>query len=155
MPLLDVGAGTGKTIDCILSVARPETLVAVDVSAPMLHELGKKYPQVEIVHGDVFAYFATDPKPFDLITAFSVLELLCDFEPAIDAISRKLNPGGLFIFTYGPILPQRRTQASAETTYWSLPVAPYTMYRQRPDCVLAALARNRLRTLRMTRSSCL
>ena len=103
--VLDVGAGTGKTIDCILSVARPETLVAVDVSAPMLHELGKKYPQVEIVHGDVFAYIATDPKPFDLITAFSVLELLCDFEPAIDAISRKLNPGGLFIFTYGANSP--------------------------------------------------
>lgn len=146
--VLDVGAGTGKTIESLFGVVRPERVVAVDVSAPMLHELAKKYPQVEIVHGDILAYIATEPKPFDLITAFSVLELLCDFEPVIDALAHKLNPGGLFIFTYEPILPQRPTQASAETTYWSLPDAPYTMFRRHPESVIAMLEHNGLRTLR-------
>ncbi|MBV8372578.1 MAG: class I SAM-dependent methyltransferase, partial [Candidatus Eremiobacteraeota bacterium] len=65
--VLDVGAGTGKTIEAVLELVEPDAIVAVDISDGMLEELAKKYPHVETVCDDVLDYLARDPEPFDLI----------------------------------------------------------------------------------------
>ena len=145
--VLDIGAGTGKTIAGILAWAEPETVVAVDVSARMLRELRKKYPNVEIYHGDVLEYLAGDPKPFDLITAFSVFEFLRDLDPVIAALARNLSAGGLFVFIYEPIIAHDPIQSLPETIDWALPNAPRTIYRRHPEQILTVLQRNGLRVL--------
>jgi len=147
--VLDVGAGTGNSIEGILVWTRPTTIVGVDISKPMLDELREKYPQVEIVHADILEYLARDPEPFDLITAFSVLELLWDFESVAGALARKLNSGGIFAFTYEPLLPDHATQGLPETTYRveDEDDLTYTMYRVAPDRVNAWLHRSGLQVI--------
>jgi predicted TPR repeat methyltransferase len=147
--VLDVGAGTGKSIEGILECVRPDSIVAVDISASMLDELKEKYPNVEAVHGDVLDYIQSDPKPFDLITAFSVFELLWDLETVIASLASKLNPGGVFAFTYEPMLAGHPTQGAPETTYQveGHPDLTYTMYRQVSKRVRAWLRQNDLRIL--------
>jgi predicted TPR repeat methyltransferase len=147
--VLDVGAGTGKSIEGILECVRPDSIVAVDISGGMLDELKDKYPNVEVVHGDVLDYVETDPKPFDLITAFSVFELLWDLKTVLAALAHKLNPGGVFAFTYEPLLPDHPTQDSPETTYHveGHPSLTYTMYRRRPERMRKWLRDNGLRII--------
>jgi ubiquinone/menaquinone biosynthesis C-methylase UbiE len=41
--VLDLGAGTGATIDAILACTQPELIVAVDVSGSMLEQLKKRH----------------------------------------------------------------------------------------------------------------
>ncbi|MGA8535651.1 MAG: class I SAM-dependent methyltransferase [Candidatus Tumulicola sp.] len=144
---LDIGAGTGKTIDGVLAWVEPETIVAVDISAHMLLELKKKHARIDIYHGDVLEYLAGDPEPFDLITAFCVFQLLPDLDPVIVSLARKLNPGGLFVFIYEPIIAHHPTQSSAETMDWVLPEAPRSIYRRHPEHILTVLRRSGLRIL--------
>jgi predicted TPR repeat methyltransferase len=139
--VLDIGAGTGKTVDGVLAWAEPETIVAVDISAYMLVELKKKHPRVEIYQGDVLEYLASVPKPFDLITAFSVFELVDNLDAVLAALARRLNPGGLLVFIYEPIIAQYPRQSTAETVDWSLADAPRTIYRRHPEQILALLQR--------------
>ncbi|MBV8372576.1 MAG: class I SAM-dependent methyltransferase [Candidatus Eremiobacteraeota bacterium] len=147
--MLDVGAGTGKSIEAVLRYAKPEAIVAVDISREMLERLAEKYPSVEIVHSDVAQYLATDPEPFDLITAFGVFELLPEVAPLLGALTGKLKPGGLFCFSYEPLLVQHSTQGRSETTY-RIDVSPnvtYTMYRLPAARVLGWVAGCDLLTL--------
>lgn len=140
--VLDVGAGTGHSIEGILVWTRPVSVVAVDVSAPMLAQLQTKFPQVETVHGDILDYLATAPEPFDLITAFSVFELLSDFNDVIAAVARALTPGGILAFTYEPLRKKHAAQNAAESRYSDEDVGvDYTIYRRRPKDVRAMLER--------------
>lgn len=139
---LDVGAGTGHTVESVLVWVRPESVVAVDISAPMLAQLHAKFPHVEIVHADVLEYLERDPEPFDLITAFSVFELLEDFESVATTLAGNLRPNGILAFTYEPLLADHPAQARAETTYRdNLYEAEFTIFRRAPSEVVDWLQR--------------
>lgn len=142
--VLDIGAGTGKTIEAVLAFVKPDAVVAVDVSARMLAELKKKRPCAETYRGEVGDYFATRPDPFDVITAFSVFELLSDVDAAVASLARNLKAGGLFACIYEPIIARRAAQAAAQSVDWAIAEAPRTIYRRHPSDMTALLRRNGL-----------
>lgn len=101
---LDLGAGTGMSVEAIRRHVRPSRIVAVDASAKMLDELrGRRgHDEVRTVHADIADYLEDCEEEFDLVTSMSALE----FVPALPAVLRNmprvLRDGGVFAGTYIP-----------------------------------------------------
>lgn len=67
--ILDIGAGWGEIIPLVTANGLRE-YVGLDFSAPMLEQVARKYPDVQMIHGDLTA---VDGK-FDAIMALEVCE---------------------------------------------------------------------------------
>lgn len=112
--VLDVGAGTGLTLD--LGLAHPDRYTAVDPSPAMLDELLRKHPTVRDVHREPF----TAGSPFtgyDLIVALFGAASYLD-PAALQSIPGRLNPGGrAVLMLYAPgYWPDYYTHAPATAT---------------------------------------
>jgi hypothetical protein len=97
--ILDIGAGTGLTLD--VRIASPARYTGVDPSQGMLNELLRKHPRVNDLHATVFT--ADSPLTgYDLIVAlFGAASYLAP--DAIASIPGRLNPDGhAVLMFYGP-----------------------------------------------------
>lgn len=78
--VLDLGAGTGRTLD--LNVVSPDRYAAVDSSRSMLNVLVRKYPKVAAVYPadvrDLLAGGTFTPGQFDWVVLDSTVELTND-----------------------------------------------------------------------------
>ncbi len=101
---LDLGAGTGLSVDAINNHSSPSRVVAVDVSSKMLEALRQKHPSnsVEVVNSKIEEYLDETDDRFDLITSTSSLEFLPHLPETLGQVTEHLNQGGVFIFTYVP-----------------------------------------------------
>ena len=146
---LDLGAGTGQTIDNVLAYVQPESILAVDVSAKMLDVLKAKHPGVETIQRDIAAYAREDNGSFDLITAVGVLEFVSNFDLrlVISGAAKALNPRGLFAFTYEPIVASVGWQRKKIETSLDWVGSPLTWYRRNPELVRSALKQHGLTIL--------
>ncbi|MGA8534277.1 MAG: class I SAM-dependent methyltransferase [Candidatus Tumulicola sp.] len=140
---LDLGAGTGQTIENVLARVRRESILAVDVSSKMLDLLRAKHPAVETTQRDIVEYVREDGSSFDLITAIGVPEFVSNFDLGlvISGAAKALNPGGPFAFTYEPIVASVRTQRKRVETSLGWVGSPLTWYRRNPGPVRLALKR--------------
>jgi predicted TPR repeat methyltransferase len=150
---LDLGAGTGSTIENALECVAPESIVAVDVSAKMLELLRSKRPGVETIRCDIVTYLHEAGRPFDLITSIGVLELIsdADFELVTSGTAKALRPGGLFVLTYEPIVATVRTQQKSVDKALDWEGVPLTSYRRDAEWVRSALTRHGFRIRSETR----
>ncbi|HSX16877.1 MAG TPA: class I SAM-dependent methyltransferase [Patescibacteria group bacterium] len=117
--VLDLGAGTGLTIETVLQYVQPTSVVAVDFSAHMLEALKAKFPipGLQTVQSDIDAFLVQNHAQFDLITAIGCLDLVPDPVKSLSTIGSHMASGGLFICTYEPQLASAADQAAASTTY--------------------------------------
>jgi len=109
--LLDLGAGTGLTIDAVMQSVQLTKVVAVDVADQMLDILEQKHPElnVECVQDSVEHFMTTDTRQFDLITAIGILDFPADLPTIVSQLGDHLTPSGLALFNY--VIPQKEGQA--------------------------------------------
>jgi len=118
--VLDLGAGTGGSIEAMLEYAQPERVVAVDASQGMIRQLEQKFPNdahIVSIHSDVASYLdRRDRETFDLVTAISLMHFMPDHRVVMNGVARRLNRGARFIFTYAPLILHHPTQGEAQVT---------------------------------------
>ena len=100
--LLDIGCGTGFVIDLVRD--KVKEIHGVDVTQAMLDKVDRSGPaSITLTCGDA-ATFDPGPKPFDIVTSYSVLHHLYDVEPTFRTAYRALKPGGVY---YTDLEPNR------------------------------------------------
>jgi ubiquinone/menaquinone biosynthesis C-methylase UbiE len=102
--MIDLGSGTGNTIEAAFHHVNPTRVTAVDASRAMLDGLSRRFlaGAIELVHTDVASYLRRAPRPADLITSFGVFEFVPELPTALTALARHLSPGGRTVFTFEP-----------------------------------------------------
>lgn len=103
--VLDLGAGTGMSINAILNHAQPSRIVAVDASSGMLEALRQSHEglPIETVRAKVEDYVAKGGEKFDLISSIATFELIKDLPAVLRRITGLLNEGGVLAATYVPL----------------------------------------------------
>ncbi|MCO7189106.1 MULTISPECIES: class I SAM-dependent methyltransferase [unclassified Pseudoalteromonas] len=97
---LDIGCGcTGRFIELLVNEGFKPT--GLDISEEMLALARRKHPDISFVQGDICTYML--PDKYDFITAWdSIWHIpLSEQEPVLAKIINSLNPGGVFIFSFG------------------------------------------------------
>ncbi len=97
---LDIGCGcTGRFLD--LLVSRGFQYTGLDVSAKMIELARQRNPDVCFYHQDICEFNLT--QQYDFITAWdSIWHIPLDMQkPVLNKIIAALNPGGVFIFSFG------------------------------------------------------
>ncbi len=100
--VLDLGAGTGITLEAIRQHAQPSRTVGVDMSPKMLALLEAKenLQGIEIVEDTIQGYVAGCQEKFDFISSFSVLEFLPNLPATLRDTAGLLNENGVLAITY-------------------------------------------------------
>lgn len=97
---LDIGCGcTGRFIELLLS--KGFTPEGVDISDKMIHLAKQRHPNIVFHHNDICSWRI--PQKYDFITAWdSIWHIpLAEQENVLSKIIESLNPGGIFIFSFG------------------------------------------------------
>lgn len=137
--ILDIGIGTGRSIETLYA-AGCRDIVGVDCSANMLAECRRKYPDIVLIEERFEEIDLTAVAPFDLIIASGVLEFIDDLPAAIQKAAGILKKGGVFLFTYEPLIeghdvqeePKSLVVPSQTSDYF---VPDFFTYRYRPSTV--------------------
>ncbi|GAA4853994.1 class I SAM-dependent methyltransferase [Luteimonas vadosa] len=102
---LEVGAGTGLFTLGYLSAARPQRALITDISPKMLDVCRQRLASRAIAEESEVSYALWDgtvncfaPGTFDLITGFSVLHHILDYQDTLAILQKALAPGGRAIF---------------------------------------------------------
>lgn len=94
--VLDAGCGSGRLIKILRE--RGAKITAIDISKKMLERMRKKYPDVEVVEGDVQKMpFASDF--FDVIVAAFLIVHIKNLDEFFEECYRVLRPTGKLIVT--------------------------------------------------------
>jgi SAM-dependent methyltransferase len=130
--LLDLGAGTGQTIETILetlseqSAAPPDRVVAVDYSEQMLdrlraRKLGLPPTGLVVVQDSIEHYLSQVPESdgdrHSLITGVGSFETVPELPEAIADLRQHVVPGGRVIFTYETYMPDSPNQRLSQQTF--------------------------------------
>lgn len=96
--VLDVGAGTGRSIALLREEVRPERTIGVDLSAGMLARAGKNLsqPGTQLLQANATRLPFAD-ETFDVVTSLWMLETLADPPAALREFRRVVRPGGIII----------------------------------------------------------
>jgi ubiquinone/menaquinone biosynthesis C-methylase UbiE len=106
---LELGCGTGKNTEWLLSIA--DHITAIDLSAGMLGKAREKItsPRVQFQQGNMLEAWDTD-RTFDLVVCSLVLEHVEHLPPLFEKVAASLRPGGsLYI---GELHPFRQYSGS-------------------------------------------
>jgi len=99
--VLELGPGTGFYVERWARLGVRE-LIGVDVAAPAVARLGRRFPRYRFLAADIGRPLAPPPGTFDVVTAFDVLFHLTDesaFETAIAMMAEALRPGGVALIS--------------------------------------------------------
>ncbi len=143
--VLDLGAGTGKTIDAVLASVEPSRIVAVDASAKMLDHLRRKHPfsAIETVQAKIEDYVATSTETFDIITAIGSFEFVENLPQVLGRLAIRLRPNGLLAATYISREPTIASESEKTFQVTSLGQA-FTEYYWRENEIVRSLTTNGL-----------
>lgn len=138
--LLDLGTGTGLTIETVMQVSTPQKIVAVDLANQMLDILKKKHADIpmDFVQSSVEDFIENDTRGFDLITAIGVLDFPADLPQLVAKLGAHLNMGGLALFNY--VLPQKEGQTEMTYPSKAVPGTLLPVHCWKPDQINAALS---------------
>jgi ubiquinone/menaquinone biosynthesis C-methylase UbiE len=98
--VLDVGAGTGRYARILADAHRPDLVIALDLSMPMVEkgsEVSRQqgYTGILFVRGDAQRLPVRDGS-IDLLNCFGALHLFPDPERALEELARVASPGAVF-----------------------------------------------------------
>ncbi len=96
--VLDVACGTGVLFPDYLS-RQVGSLTAIDISPEMVKLAREKFPQVQVLLGDVEV--APLPGPFDCIVVYNAFPHFPEPESLIRVLSTHLAPGGTLTVAHG------------------------------------------------------
>ncbi len=96
---LDLGAGTGQTLEVVRAAFPQARLTASDVSPAMLRRAALKAPDARFEVADIASHVAGLAESFDLVTAVGCLEMVEDLMTVLPRLMRHINPGGHLALT--------------------------------------------------------
>ncbi|HEY8007113.1 MAG TPA: methyltransferase domain-containing protein [Methylocella sp.] len=96
--LLDLGCGTGLSAPYFASFGG--RLTGVDLSPGMLDKARERGLYERLVEDEVVAFLSRCEETYDLIAALDVLVYFGDLAPLFAAVASRLEPGGIFAFSY-------------------------------------------------------
>ncbi|MEE9342150.1 MAG: malonyl-ACP O-methyltransferase BioC [Gammaproteobacteria bacterium] len=117
--VLDLGCGTGRATEALLTRYRGASVVGCDISEAMLSHTrrrGRWLRRPQCTCGDAES-LPFQENSFDLIFSSLMLQWCGDFDRAMQECQRVLKPGGLLIFTtFGPdtLIELRRSWAAVD-----------------------------------------
>lgn len=119
--VLDLGSGTGLTVDAIIEAVDPEYVTAVDFSDAMLAELRERLdnrPGLQTISVSVEEYISEkrEPSP-DLVTMIGVLSFVSNHQFVLQGIAHQLRPNGWMMLTYDPIRSDHPIQWQKREVY--------------------------------------
>lgn len=95
---LDVGSGDCTTTQFVADVLRPKRTISVDINEEMLKRCRER--GFEAVRADLNTEaLPLEEQSVDLVTAFEVVEHLCDKDNMLEEVYRVLKQGGLLILS--------------------------------------------------------
>jgi SAM-dependent methyltransferase len=94
--LLDVGCGAGFFLEAALDAGFDPAGIEL---SPVAIDLAQPTVRGRIICGDVNTMLATDPRQFDVVTAFDIIEHTLEPLSFLDDIGRVLAPGGLLVLS--------------------------------------------------------
>lgn len=96
--VLDVACGTGVLFPDYLS-RKVASLTGIDISPEMVRIASSKFPDIEVVCGDVITEEL--PRTFDSIVVYNAFPHFPEPERLIAALTAKLKPGGRLTIAHG------------------------------------------------------
>jgi predicted TPR repeat methyltransferase len=114
---LDLGSGTGQTIEAVRNACQPEYVFAVDLSGSMIDQANIKFPGLFQIKSDITEFLYKNKGTFSLITAVGCLEFVESLPDTINLLKEHLNKGGMVAFTYEPLLPESPNQNLSKTVH--------------------------------------
>jgi len=96
---LDLGTGTGQTLEIVGAAFPQARLWASDLSAAMLRRAALRVPDAHFVVADISSHVAGLTESFDLVTAVGCLEMVADLMTVLPQLMRHVNPGGHLALT--------------------------------------------------------
>ena len=94
--LLDVGCGSGFFLEVALECGFDPAGIEL---SPVAIDLAQPTVRGRIIRGDVNTVLATDPRRFDVVTAFDIIEHMFDPLSFLNDIAQVLAPGGLLVLS--------------------------------------------------------
>jgi trans-aconitate methyltransferase len=91
---LDLGTGTGQTLEVVRAAFPKARLWASDVSPAMLRRAALKVPDAQFEVADISSHVAGLTESFDLVTAIGCLEMVSDLMTVLPRLMRHVTPGG-------------------------------------------------------------
>lgn len=112
--VLDIGAGTGQTVELFANMGC--AITAVDVSSLMLQKLKQKFPSVECINADIEDGLSEiEGRSFDLVVAIGVLEFVSDLGSVLKNVRKVLAAEGLFCFSTEELIVEHPLQNLKES----------------------------------------
>jgi len=102
--ILDIGIGTGQSIAKIYGEGQYKEIWGVDVSTKMLDICKEKYPKAKLTRISSVADIENINGCFDMVISSGVTEFIEDIDLLFKHVSCKQEKGGIFAFTYEPII---------------------------------------------------
>lgn len=124
--VLDLGCGTGNLTVRFLEAGA--SVDAVDISTEMLAVLRSKLERVPAWRGryhvhprDVEGFLASDAGEFEIVSMSSVAHHLADYLETLEALARRIAPGGFLYLVHEPVHRTELTNhALALRRVWSI-----------------------------------
>jgi ubiquinone/menaquinone biosynthesis C-methylase UbiE len=113
---LEIGCGTGKNTEWLITVA--ESITAVDLSEEMLAKAKQKISdeKVEFIQADITKDWSFIKNTFELITFSLVLEHINNLDQIFKEVSASLTPGGyVYVGELHPFKQYTGSKARFET----------------------------------------
>ena len=109
--ILDIGIGTGQSVERIYRSGNYRVIEGIDCSKNMLQKCHEKFPEIILHHGDFSLFTNFSLGKYDLITCCGALEFIPDLELFIKKCKTLLNEDGHLVLTYEPIVLGHRLQS--------------------------------------------
>jgi predicted TPR repeat methyltransferase len=97
--VLDLGCGTGLAGMCFKDAARGGRLVGVDISPVMIEEARKRQVYDELIIADFETFLAAPGPSYRMILSADAMVYLGDLKATFAGVAKRLEPGGVFLFT--------------------------------------------------------
>lgn len=144
--VLDIGIGTGRSIEDLVARGRYSRIEGIEPSKLMLDRCAEKYPHVKLHHGDILTYQWSSPHTFSIIVCSGTLEFLPNLEAFLTICKWLATEDAILIVTYEPIITGHAVQAKeqslvVEDRQSKLFVDGFFTYRRHPHLVASAFSR--------------
>ncbi|MCI0563673.1 MAG: class I SAM-dependent methyltransferase [Nitrososphaera sp.] len=151
--ILDIGIGTGLSIDKIYNSGIYKAIYGVDVSAKMLNVCKHKYPNAKLTHISSIVDIGSIDEHFDIVIGSGTLEFIEDIDLLVQQVRCKQKKDGVFAFTYEPIIyfhtyQKDRKSLTVPDKSSSLYVQDFYTYRHEPYEILKLLDKNNYQVTR-------
>jgi predicted TPR repeat methyltransferase len=149
--ILDIGIGTGRSIDKIYKSGAYKEIHGVDVSEKMLDICRNRYPKVKLSKISSVNDIENTVAHYDLIICSGTVEFIEDISALFQKVSILLKTDGVFVFTYEPLIQFHQIQKHKKSLTVpnkesKLYIDNFYTYRHSPHEITNLLEQNNLRS---------